>query len=141
MLIGPRALKSLNSIEKIQPRMMVATFNNNPSTTITSCYSPTNASDEKDLDAFYNEPSSLVYSIPKYNVLIIGRDMNAQIDKDVNNKFSLHNSSNRNGEHLMYFTIENGSTCLNAKFQKRRGKNFGPTLTQMRLKLRLTSSS
>ena len=30
MLIGPRALKSLNSIEKIQPRMMVATFNGNP---------------------------------------------------------------------------------------------------------------
>ena len=31
MLIGPRALKSLNSIEKIQPRMMVAAFNGNPS--------------------------------------------------------------------------------------------------------------
>ena len=31
MLIGPQALKSLDSIEKIQPRMMVATFNGNPS--------------------------------------------------------------------------------------------------------------
>ena len=30
MLIGPWVLKSLNSIEKIQPRMMVATFNGNP---------------------------------------------------------------------------------------------------------------
>ena len=29
MLIGPQALKSLNSIEKIQPRMMEATFNGN----------------------------------------------------------------------------------------------------------------
>ena len=29
MLIGPRALKSLNSIERIQPRMMAATFNGN----------------------------------------------------------------------------------------------------------------
>ena len=27
ILIGPKALKSLNSIERIQPRMMVATFN------------------------------------------------------------------------------------------------------------------
>ena len=26
MLIGPRALKTLNSIERIQPRMMAATF-------------------------------------------------------------------------------------------------------------------
>ena len=34
MLIGPRALKSLNSIEKIQLRMMVATFNGSSGTTI-----------------------------------------------------------------------------------------------------------
>ena len=30
MLIGPRDLKSLNSIEKTQPTMMVGTFNGNP---------------------------------------------------------------------------------------------------------------
>ena len=30
LLIGPRALKTLNSIKKIQPRMMAATFNGNP---------------------------------------------------------------------------------------------------------------
>ena len=30
MLIGTWALKSLNSIEKIQPRMMVTMFNGNP---------------------------------------------------------------------------------------------------------------
>ena len=40
LLIGPRALKTLNSIEKIQPRMMAATFNGNPRATIISCYSP-----------------------------------------------------------------------------------------------------
>ena len=46
---------------------------------IISCYSPTNANDEKSLDTFYNELSSLVHSIPKYNILIIGGDINAQI--------------------------------------------------------------
>ena len=71
--------------------MMVATFNGNAST------SPTNARDEKDLGTFYNELSSLVCCIPKHNVLIIG-DMNAQIAKNENNKFSFQNSSNRNGE-------------------------------------------
>ena len=81
MLIGPRALKSLISIKKIQPRVMVAMFNGNPSTTIISSYRPTNVSDEMDLIAFYNELSSLVCSIPKHNVLIIGGDTNAQIDK------------------------------------------------------------
>ena len=35
-----------NSIEKIQPRMMVATFNGNPSAAIISCYSSTNVNKE-----------------------------------------------------------------------------------------------
>ena len=48
--------------------------------------------------------------------------MNAQIGKNINNKFSLHNSSNRNGEHLTDFTLENRLTCLNTTFQKRKGK-------------------
>ena len=100
--------------------MMVATFNGNPSITIISCYSPTNISEETDLIAFYNELSSLVHSIPKYNVLVIGGDMNAQIGKNVNHKFSLHNSSNRNGEHLTVFTQK---IDLHASIQNfRKGK-------------------
>ena len=118
MLLSPRALNSLYGIEKIEP-MTVTTFNSNPSKTIISCYNPTNASDEKDLDTFYNELSSRVCSVPKCNVLIIGGDMNAQIGKNKNNKFSL---SNRNREHLMDFSLENGLTCLNTKFQKRKWK-------------------
>ena len=124
MLFNPHALKSLkiNSIEKIQSRMIVATFNSNSSTAIISCYSPSNPSNEMDLITFYNKLSSLVCSIPKHNVLIISRDMNTQIDKDENNKFCLHNLLNRNGEHLTEFSLENGLTCLNSKFQKRIGK-------------------
>ena len=72
LLIGPRALKTLNSIEKIQPRMMAATFNGNPRATIISCYSPTNVSEETELVTFYDELSSLVRSIPKHNMLVIG---------------------------------------------------------------------
>ena len=81
MLIGPRALKTLNSIERIQPRMMAATFNGNPKATIISCYSPTNVREETELFTFYEELSSLVRSIPKHNLLVIGGDMNAQIGK------------------------------------------------------------
>ena len=61
--------------------MMAATFNGNPRTTIISCYSPTNVSEETELVAVYDELSSLVRSIPKHNVLVIGGDMNAQIEK------------------------------------------------------------
>ena len=108
---------------------MVATFNGNPSATIISCYNPTNVSEETDFVTFYNELFSLVPSIPKHNILVIGGDMNAQIGKNVNHKFSLHNSSNRNGEHLTDFTPENRLTCLNAKFQKREGKLWAYTYT------------
>ena len=96
MLIGPRALKTLNSIERIQPRMFVATFNGNSRATLISCDSPTNVSEEAELVTFYDELSSLVRSIPKHNLLVIGGDMNAQIGKKGNHKYSLHNTSNRN---------------------------------------------
>ena len=104
MLIGPRALKTLDSIERVQPRMLAAMFNGNPRATIISCYSPTNVSEETELVAFYDELSSLVCSIPKQNVLVIGGDMNAQ---NGYNKYSFHNTSNRNGQHLIDFMIEN----------------------------------
>ena len=42
--------------------------------------------------------------------------------KSGNHKYSLHNLSNRNGQHLADFTIENRLTCLNTNFQKREGK-------------------
>ena len=44
---------------------------------------------------------------------------NAQIRKNRNNKY---NTSNRNGQHLIDFMIENRLTCLNTNFQKREGK-------------------
>ena len=77
--------------------MMAATFNGNPRATIISFYSPTNVSEKTELVTFYDELSSLVRSIPKHNMLVIGGDMNAQIWKNGNNKYSLHNTSNRKG--------------------------------------------
>ena len=105
MLIGPRAQKSLNSIEKIQRRITEATFNGKPSTIIIYCYILTNVSEKTDLITFYNALFSLVQRIPKHNDLIIGVDINAQIGKNVNLKFPLHNLSNRNGEYLTYINM------------------------------------
>ena len=48
--------------------------------------------------------------------------MNAQIGKNRHNKYSLHNTSNRNGQHLTDFMIENRLTCLNTNYQKRKRK-------------------
>ena len=91
---------------------MAATFNGNPRATIISCYSPTNVSEETELVTFYDE----------LFLLVIGGDMNAQIGKNGNNKYSLHNTSNRNGQHLTDFMIENRLACLNTNYQKREGK-------------------
>ena len=102
--------------------MLAATFNGNPKATIISCYSPTNVSEETELVTFYEELSFLVRSIPKHNLLVIGGDMNAQIGKNRNNKYGLRNTSNRNGQRLIDFIIENRLTCLNTNFQKREGK-------------------
>ena len=55
-------------------------------------------------------------------MLVIGGDMNAQIGKNGNNKYSLHNMSNRNGQHLTDFMIENRLACLNTNYQKREDK-------------------
>ena len=121
MLICPRALKTLNSIERKKPRMMTATFNGNPRITIISCNSPTNISEETKVVAFYDELSSLVRSIPKH-VLNIGGDMNAQIGKNGNNRHSFPNTSNMNGQHLTEFMMENRLTCLNTNYRNREGK-------------------
>ena len=73
--------------------MILATFNGNHSATIIFCYSPTNVSEETELITFYDKLPSLVRSIPKHNVLVIGGDMNAQIGNNGNHEFSLHKSS------------------------------------------------
>ena len=65
---------------------------------------------------------SLVCSIPKHNILIIGGDMNGQIGKNKNYKFRIYKSLNRNGEHLTEFSLVNRLTCLNTKFQGKKGK-------------------
>ena len=66
---------------------------------------------------------------------MIGGDMNAQIGKNVNNKFSLHKKAKRNGEHQTDFLLENRLTCLITKFQKRK-ENYEFTPTQIMLKHR-----
>ena len=58
---------------------MTATFQGNPQTTIITCYSPTNVSDEIETERFYADLSSLTRQIPKHNVLIISGDFNSQL--------------------------------------------------------------
>ena len=65
--------------------MLAAMCNGNRRATIISCYSPTNVSEETEPVAFYHELSSLVGSIPKHSLFVIGGDMDAQIGKNRKN--------------------------------------------------------
>ena len=87
ILLSPHDSSLLNDIERIQLRMKCDPFNSNSCPTVISYNSPNNANEETDIIAVYNELSSLVLLFPKHNVLIIGGDMNPQIDKDENNKY------------------------------------------------------
>ena len=54
ILLSPFALKSLNKIEKISPRISIATFHGNPCTTVIACYCPHNERPEEEVQEFYD---------------------------------------------------------------------------------------
>ena len=116
---SPKAYKSICSIEKINPRIMIAAFNGNPLTTIISCYSPTNSSDVDIAIEFFSNLSNLIREIPKHNVKIIGGDMNAKIGKSDCKGSHFHELTNRNGQLL----IDMMNECdLSTKYCERKGK-------------------
>ena len=53
--------------------------------------------------------------------------MNAQISKNENDKFCLHNLSSRNGEYLTDISLENSLACQDTKFLKREAKLWSYT--------------
>ena len=118
ILLSPKAMKCLNNIEKISPRIVAATFNGNPATTVISCYSPTNTSDEQDVITFYDELSALTHHVPKHNILLVAGDLNAHLAQN----FSYHDCTNRNGEYLSDYQNENSLLCLGTHFQKPKTK-------------------
>ena len=48
--------------------------------------------------------------------------MNAQISKNKTTKYFLHYPSNRNGQYVAEFSLEDRLIRLNTKFQKKKGK-------------------
>ena len=122
LLLSPKAHKALNSVETINPRTLIATFNGNPAVTVISCYSPTNVSNVDDREEFYAELSELTKAVPKHNVLLIGGDMNGKIGAS-DAKGSVYNKhTNENGQLLLNYMLECNLKPLNTSFKKREGK-------------------
>ena len=122
LLLSPRAYKALQNIESITPRILIATFSGNPETTIITCYSPTNCSDEEVTSNFYGELTSLTKAIPRHNFIIIGGDMNAQIGQHDANGSTYHEQTNRNGRYLTDYISECELINTSTQYTKRNGK-------------------
>ena len=119
ILLNSKSYKSISNIEMITNRIMVATFNGNPKTTLICCYSPTNVSDEDQVDNFYETLESLTRRIPKHNLLVIGGDFNAHLGRQNGFRNSYHQQQNRNGIKLKDYLQASDLLCLNTLFTKR----------------------
>ena len=124
MLFSPQTYKALETVEMITPRIMIATINGNPRTTVISCYSPTNVSDEIEVERFYVNLTSVTRQIPKHNFVVIAGDFKAHLGQQDGFKYSYHAQTNRNGVMLKDYLHENNPICLNTKSQKRPGQRW-----------------
>ena len=97
-----------------------------PAQQLSLALAPTNASVGKDIIIIYKELFSLIQHISKHDFQMIGGDMNGQLGKNKNNKFCIHNSTNRNGNYLV---SENKLASHNIKFQK--GKTMNQNLPKI----------
>ena len=122
ILLNTRAYSSISSIEIITNRIMITTFHGNPQTTLICCYSPTNVSDEDEVDNFYEALESITKQIPKHNMLIIGGDFNSHLGKLDSFKNSFQQQTNRNGSKMKDYLLANNLVCLNTTFMKRIGQ-------------------
>jgi hypothetical protein len=118
--INTKLLPLLDSVKKLDERIVKATFKGNPKTVVLSCYSPHNSMPEEDLVTFYKKLSNAVKDVPPHAMLLIGGDMNAKIASG----FSLHDSTNRNGHHLIDFIQQHNLIVGNTSFQKRVNKRW-----------------
>ena len=118
--INSKLLPLLESVKKLDERIVKATFKGNPKTVVLSCYSPHNSLPDEDVVNFYTRLSNGVEDVPPHAMLIIGGDMNAQIA----NGFSLHDKTNRNGHHLIDFIQQHNLIIGNTSFQKHVNKRW-----------------
>ncbi len=81
-------------------RILVVNFHRNPATSILVIYSPTNISDDDEIESFYDSLRRAIKSVPTNNILMIIGDFNARMGKS-DAKFAFHETTNRIGQHLL----------------------------------------
>ena len=123
VLLSNKAYKAYISADKISSRVLVITFSGNPMTTLIVCYSPTNSSPEEEVTSFYNDLADVISNVPPHNVLLICGDFNAKLCRD-NVRYSFHETTNRNGDHLQELMETFNLIAANCHFQKPARKQW-----------------
>jgi len=117
VLLSPRASDNLLKVRRVSERILTAEFEGNPRITVIAAYSPTNCSEESNVDDFYNDLKRTTENVPAHNFLVIAGDFNGQIGhKDP--VFTYNRPTNRNGRKLLDYAQEFGLMICNTKFMK-----------------------
>ena len=69
--MSPTAKKALRGVKSISERVLMASFQSNPTTTIISAYSPTSDATEEVMKNFYESLSDAIQSVPAHNFLAV----------------------------------------------------------------------
>lgn len=119
VLINKKLEDTLSTIDTINKRIIVASFNGNPKSTIIVHYSPTEGS--SDAEEHYKNLINVINTIPKHNVTMVIGDFNAHIGKD-DARHTFHEKTNNNGRLLLDMVEETNLIITNTTFQKKKGK-------------------
>ncbi|MEE8288342.1 MAG: reverse transcriptase domain-containing protein [Nitrosomonadaceae bacterium] len=123
ILLNTKAAGALSSVIRHDERILVATFQGNPATTIIITYCPTNTTDDDTTEHHYEKLRGAIETTPAHNMLLVTGDFNAHVGRE-DATFSYHETTNRNGKTLVDFTTEMNLEITNVRFRKKEGKQW-----------------
>ena len=123
MLLSPSAFWILSQVQKVNSRIMTATFSGNPQVTIIWCYSLKNANLEEIKQQFYDSLATITRNVPTQNVTIVAGDMNAKLSLEHSKQHSVFSDeTNSNGYKFLDLLAKCQLIVQNTYFCKCKGK-------------------
>ena len=113
------ATDALAELIPFNNRVLIANFGGNPETAVTIHYAPCEGGE--DAEECYNNLENAAPSMPKHNMILVAGDCNAHLGSE-DALYSFHKETNKNGELLIDFALENNLMITNTRFYKKQGK-------------------